>query len=184
MDITDVPEDMRPVIAFHGHFCPGITTGYRAAKAAMRLLATERAEDEELVAVVENDSCAVDAIQVLTGCTFGKGNLIFRDYGKQVYTFILRPSGRSVRLSGKVRSPDDPVSRLDREGRTRWMLKATDEELFNIRIETLELPPKAQIRESLVCDCCGEGVMNTRTRLIDGQTLCIPCAKVVNGEGQ
>nr|WP_279383444.1 FmdE family protein [Methanobacterium formicicum] len=25
----------------------------------------------------------MDAIQVITGCTFGKGNLIFKDYGKK-----------------------------------------------------------------------------------------------------
>ena len=55
-------------------------------------------EDKELVAVVENDSCAVDAIQVLTGCTFGKGNLIFRDHGKHVYTFFKRTSGEALRV--------------------------------------------------------------------------------------
>lgn len=49
----------------------------------MEALGGGRDIDEEMVAIVENDSCAVDAIQVLTGCTLGKGNLIFRDYGKQ-----------------------------------------------------------------------------------------------------
>jgi len=61
--------------------CPGLPGSLRALKELKG-----RAEDEELVAVVENNLCAVDAVQVMTGCTFGKGNLIFRDYGKQVYT--------------------------------------------------------------------------------------------------
>ncbi|NTV15797.1 MAG: formylmethanofuran dehydrogenase, partial [Desulfobulbaceae bacterium] len=78
---------------FHGHTCPGLAFGFRVARVAIRELGLSRAEDEELVAVVENDSCAVDAIQVLTGCTFGKGNLIFRDHGKQVYTFFKRATG-------------------------------------------------------------------------------------------
>jgi len=54
------------------------------AKAALREFGAGRPQDEELVAVVENDSCAADAIQFITGCTFGKGNLIFHDFGKHV----------------------------------------------------------------------------------------------------
>lgn len=40
------------------------------------------ARDEEVVAAMEPDMCGVDAIQFLTGCTFGKGNLIDLDVGK------------------------------------------------------------------------------------------------------
>jgi formylmethanofuran dehydrogenase subunit E len=67
------------VVDFHGHECIGLASGYRVAEAAMDALGDGRDIDEEMVAVVENDSCAVDAIQVVTGCTLGKGNLIFRD---------------------------------------------------------------------------------------------------------
>ncbi|NOZ25951.1 MAG: formylmethanofuran dehydrogenase, partial [Nitrospirae bacterium] len=67
-------------VRFHGHVCPGLALGYRVSDLVLRELGP-RSEDEELVAIVENNSCAVDAIQVMTGCTFGKGNLIFRDYG-------------------------------------------------------------------------------------------------------
>ena len=176
MDYRDMPPDLQRIVDFHGHFCPGIIIGYRAARTALRLLEAQRAADEELIAVVENDSCAVDAIQVLTGCTFGKGNLTFHDYGKHVYTFILRPSGRSVRLAGRVRPPDHPVNQLDREARARWMLTAPDHEIFDVRQETVQLPAQAQIHESLVCENCGEAVMSTRTRNLNGRTLCIPCA--------
>src|SRR5574340_197535 len=92
-------DDLRDTIQFHGHLCPGLALGYRVAKAALRELDAERPGDEELVAVVENDSCAVDAIQFITGCTFGKGNLVFRDYGKHVYTFYNRRTGVGVRIS-------------------------------------------------------------------------------------
>jgi len=43
---------------------------------ALKKLRSHRATDEEFVAIVENDSCSVDAIEVVTGCTMGKGNLI------------------------------------------------------------------------------------------------------------
>jgi len=86
--------DLQRAVIFHGHFCPGLAIGYRAAQIAMDALRTDRAEDEELVAIVENDSCAVDAVQVLSGCTFGKGNLIFRDHGKQGVHLRPAPVGR------------------------------------------------------------------------------------------
>ena len=53
------------IIQFHGHECPGLAIGYRMAIAAMENLESFRAEDEELVAIVENDACGVDAFSVL-----------------------------------------------------------------------------------------------------------------------
>lgn len=158
--------ELDQIARFHGHFCGGIVTGYLAARLALQRLGARRAEDEELVAIVENDSCAVDAVQVLTGCTFGKGNLLFHDYGKHVYTFAMRPSGRAVRVSRK------PGPRLSPEE----LLNAPPEEVFWVDEVTVELPPPARIRASVVCDRCGEPVMETRTRKRGERTLCIPCA--------
>ena len=90
--------EFKQIVRFHGHTCPGLTIGYRMSKAAMNFLSDSRAKDEEIVAIVENDACGVDAVQYLTGCTFGKGNLIFKDYGKQVYTFYSRNKGKGVRM--------------------------------------------------------------------------------------
>jgi formylmethanofuran dehydrogenase subunit E len=56
-------------IAFHGHFCPGLTIGYRAALIGLRELGVERAADEDLVAICETDACGVDAVQFITGCS-------------------------------------------------------------------------------------------------------------------
>jgi formylmethanofuran dehydrogenase subunit E len=53
------------------------------------------------VAVTETDMCGVDAIQFLTGCTFGKGNLIHRDWGKNACTFFRRSDGRAVRVGAR-----------------------------------------------------------------------------------
>ena len=83
------------IIQFHGHECPGLAIGYGMATAAMEKLDSIRAEDE-LVSIVENDACGVDALQCITGCTFGKGNLLFRDYGKNIYTIYCRSSRAAV----------------------------------------------------------------------------------------
>jgi len=63
--MLDIPEDLARCMAFHGHICPGLVYGYLVAKEAMKLMNLERATDEEIVAICDNDSCAVDALQVL-----------------------------------------------------------------------------------------------------------------------
>ena len=91
-------ETLDRVVEFHGHMCPGLAMGIQAAQIALREIGPH-AKDEEVVAVVETDMCGVDAIQFLTGCTFGKGNLIHRDFGKNAYSFFRRSDGRAVRIS-------------------------------------------------------------------------------------
>ena len=71
----EIKELMKKATMFHGHICPGIAIGVLVAKYALEH-GFEHSPDEELVAVVETDSCSVDALQVLLGTTFGKGNLI------------------------------------------------------------------------------------------------------------
>jgi formylmethanofuran dehydrogenase subunit E len=186
-------DDLRDTIQFHGHLCPGLALGYRVAKAALRELDAERPEDEELVAVVENDSCAVDAIQYMTGCTFGKGNLVFHDYGKHVYTFYNRRAGRAVRISEDYRGfeSDDRYARLkEREAagedvsrerkellmdKAAAILKAGEQELMRIAVQTSAPPPAARIRSSVRCSRCGERFMESRGRVKGGKIVCIPC---------
>lgn len=164
------------VSEFHGHVCPGLAIGYRMARAGMEALSDERAEDEQMVAVVENDACGVDAVQYLTGCTFGKGNLIFRDYGKQVYTLHHRASGKAVRIT-----PAEPSeagrAEMTREERTRWILDAPDEEVVSVEEVSDAAPEYARIRASVDCAFCGERVMETRARIKDGKTACMPCSE-------
>jgi formylmethanofuran dehydrogenase subunit E len=167
---------MKRCVEFHGHFCPGLTVGYRAALAGLQRLGAQRASDEELIAIVENDSCAVDAVQVLAGCTFGKGNLFFRDYGKMVFTFALRPTGRAVRVALRSREGGEAPSQ-DPDARARWLLDAPVEQLFDVREMTISLPGEAEIRESVVCDRCGEESMASRA-VKDGRgTLCLSCSQ-------
>ena len=184
------------VVKFHGHACPGLAFGFRVSQTA--LAETSRSEDEELVAIVENNSCAVDAIQAMTGCTFGKGNLIFHDYGKQVYTFIRRDSGDAVRIA--VIWPGLPEE--DEKSKELWkkfmagdrsqevmatvkarkaakmkaILEAGSSELFEVRHLQLEAPRPARIFPSLRCSVCNEKVMEPRAKIIDNRVFCIPCA--------
>lgn len=188
--------DFDDTVKFHGHACPGLAIGYRVATFALEELGL-RARDEELVAIVENNSCAVDAIQFICGCTFGKGNLIFKDFGKHVYTFIRRPHPEALRIAVKWEPPaDDPeteamwkrysegdrspeVSTVVQDRKTRRMkdvLEKAASELFDVKRIIPEMPEPARIFQSIVCSSCGEKVMETRTRDVGGKVVCIPCS--------
>lgn len=190
-------EDFEKCVEFHGHICPGLAIGFQAARVVMERLGVRRAGDEELVAIVENDACGADAIQVLTGCTFGKGNLIFRSYGKHAFTLAARNLGRTVRvcLRPEALEPDpehlslvqkvqnDEVSPEERARfrelhgkRAQRVLEAAPDSLFKVEVISPEIPPKARISESGICDLCGEATKMDLLREIDGKKLCIPCA--------
>lgn len=190
-------EDFKKCIDFHGHICPGVTIGFQAARVLMERLEVQKAPDEELVAIVENDSCSADAIQVLTGCTFGKGNFIFKNYGKQAFSLIDRKREKAVRvcllpralegdperfsLFEKVRTEKASPEEKDRyqqlqQGKIRNLLDATAESLFKIEEISPDIPPKAMIMESGICDFCGESTKIDLLRKMDGKKACIPCA--------
>jgi formylmethanofuran dehydrogenase subunit E len=179
---VDFTEDLRSAVLFHGHLCPGLILGYRAVRAAFRHGGVSRAVDEEVVAQVENDSCSADAVQALAGCTFGKGNLVFRDHGKQAFTFWNRTRNEGIRIGlraplAELESEEDRG--LDpeqaRQRMCRRLLEVEEQELF--RIEAVDVPPPepARIFSSVTCEACREPVMETRVRLFQGRFLCIPC---------
>ncbi len=196
---------LKECVAFHGHLCPGLAIGYRASLVGMDRLREQRSKDEELVAIVENDACFVDAVQVITGCTFGKGNLIFKDYGKMVVTFISRKSGKGVRISlrqqeFRSRERSEEHFRLiqkvinneatEEEIKRFWelhnekskkVLETPEEELFVVRDVSIEIPPKARIEPSEVCGLCGEATMKSKMVEVSGRRFCKECAQ--RGEG-
>jgi formylmethanofuran dehydrogenase subunit E len=164
------------IIAFHGHSCPGLAIGYRMTKAGLAFLSESRSTDEELVAIVENNACGVDALQYLSGCTFGKGNLIFKDYGKPVYTLYDRKTKRGVRVCFNDHNVPEAM-RKDRDQLIDWLLSAPEEKVVSVKEVQVDEPEPARIMKTVECAFCGEGVMETRTRKIHGKTACIPCAK-------
>jgi formylmethanofuran dehydrogenase subunit E len=164
------------IIAFHGHSCPGLAIGYRMTKAALAFLSGSRSADEELVAIVENNACGVDALQYLSGCTFGKGNLIFKDYGKHVYTLYDRTSRRGVRVVFHDRNVSEDM-RKDKDKFITWLLTAPEEAVVSLKEVQIDEPEPARIMKTGMCAFCGEGVMETRTRDIHGKLACIPCAE-------
>lgn len=161
-------------VAFHGHECPGLAIGFRAAQIAMEKLGEMSASsDEEIVCVTENDACGVDAVQVMTGCTFGKGNLIYRPTGKMAFSFFCRKSGKSVRV---VLKPDTHPG-MSRRERQMYILEAPAGEVFSVKTPQYALPERARSFTSVVCEICGEAAPEHKMRLQDGKKVCLDCFK-------
>ncbi|HDQ08235.1 MAG TPA: formylmethanofuran dehydrogenase [Methanoculleus sp.] len=191
-------------VTFHGHTCPGLAMGYRVAVAAMQALGVGRPYDEELVAIAETDACGVDAVQMVTGCTAGKGNLVIRDYGKHAFTFLSRGSGRAVRvlacateapgraemddLRRKVMSGSADGAEHDRfhalmRAAAQRILTLPQDEVVRVSEVDMEPPATARIFVSVACARCGEQVADAKTRLLDGRRVCIPCHEAARPAG-
>jgi formylmethanofuran dehydrogenase subunit E len=184
-------EDLKKAVQFHGHMCPGLAMGYRVAKYIKENY--PRSQDEELVAIVENSSCSVDAIQEMLGCTSGKGNLIFKDYGKQAFTFYSRDKGKALRIyfkgdvfegmdklrqkyfKGELGPEEKKEFEALREQVIQRILTAPDNEVLSVKEVDIPAPEKARIYPSLSCQECGEAFMEILGRTAKGKVVCKAC---------
>ena len=157
-------------VAFHGHECGGLTIGYKASLYAIELLNLEFSTDEQVVCIAENDACGIDGIQVMLGCSIGKGNLLFHMRGKQAFSFYNRKTGSSVRLVLKPRP----------EGMTKaesfaYYQSCEAKDMFDVKDAVIQLPEKARLFDSYICDCCGEVTGANWIRLAGDKKLCLDC---------
>jgi Formylmethanofuran dehydrogenase subunit E len=159
-------------VRFHGHACPGLALGYRATEIGMAELGIpiERATDEELVCVAENDTCGVDCVQCMISCTIGKGNMIMRPSGKMAFTFFNRNTEKSVRVVAKRLDRS-----VDRAKIIERILNDSVESVFEIKVPTYEIPDEARLFESVQCDVCKEYCREDKIRLVKGKHHCSDC---------
>ena len=156
--------------AFHGHECGGLTIGYKAALYAIELLDLHFSDDEQVVCITENDACGVDAIQVILGCSVGKGNLLFHLRGKQAFSFYNRTTGRSVRLVLK-----DRPQGMSRQESFAYYQSLAPRDMFTVKETTITLPESARLFQSIKCENCGETTAENMIGLENGRKLCLDC---------
>lgn len=166
----DTKELWEKCAAFHGHVCPGLTIGYRAALYTAELLGLTFSDDEQVVCISENDACGCDAIQVILGCSIGKGNLLFHMTGKQAFSFYNRKTDKSVRLV-----LNKPIEQMTKEQSYDYYHACKQEDMFTVKETKIALPERARLFDSYVCDCCGETAGANWIRLSGGKKLCIDC---------
>ena len=157
-------------VAFHGHECPGLAIGFKACEAAVEKMGIGVSDDEEIVCVTENDACGVDAIQALFSCTIGKGNLLYRGTGKQAFSFFNRKTGQKLRVCLKPGKAG-----MEREQWQEYLLNAPVDEIFTFSQPKFDLPEKARLFTTAVCEICGEGAPEHKMHIQDGKVVCADC---------
>jgi len=185
---------------FHGHKCPAMPMGLRAGAAAMNALDVERTGDSALLAYLDlgDDHCATcyaDGVQVISGCTFGKGNVKKTGKGKWALTLIDKKTKRAVRVTPKAevmlankqtpffkdyrekgvpptQVPDEVVEPL-----VEKVMGAPDEMLLDVsEVFDYDYQEPPHSFNSFVCQECGELVVEEYGRIKDGKMVCIDCA--------
>jgi formylmethanofuran dehydrogenase subunit E len=187
-------------VRFHGHICPGLAIGFYASHIAMRWMAAEKSPDDETYAIIESCGCGADAVQAITGCTTGKGNLIIRDNGKPVYTLGIRGHPRAIRialrpeyavdrldpqlqeLSEKVsrgKASDDEITELRHriEAVCRAILESPGESVFDVRAVDADEPARQGMTATVTCAKCGEPVAVGRAKKAGNGYVCPACGK-------
>jgi formylmethanofuran dehydrogenase subunit E len=196
----ELPKLLAKAGELHGHFCPFLALGVKAAVQAVNELGVSSTGMEEVIAIIETNNCFSDGVQFVTGCSFGNNALIYRDYGKTAFTLAKR-NGEAVRVSVKdisrlLEEREPEAQRLfqkvviERKGtnedqrrlRENWrrigfkMLDTPDDELFDVTRVAIQVPAYSRIFVSVKCSICGENVMEPRARVQNGQPVCIPCS--------
>lgn len=184
---------------FHGHKCPAMPMGLRAALAAMTALGVERAPDGQLMALIEIDedhcaTCFADGVQVATGCTLGKGNIRKLHFGKWGLTLVDKKSRRAVRVAPKaevmrknkessfmeLRKSGVPASQVPAQiadPLVHMVSTAPDEALLTVGpVKPYEWKERPHTFESVVCSQCGEMVVERNARVKAGRIVCQPCS--------
>ncbi len=186
---------------FHGHKCPAMPNGLRVAEAAMNKLGVERTGDGFLYAILELGenhcaTCFADGVQVITGCTFGKGNIEKTHKGKWGLTLIDKKTNRAVRVSPKAEAmmqtkktdffknyrekgvpptqvPDKVVQPLvDKVMNAPKEMIMTVSEIFEYKWSE-----PAHTFSSFACEECGEMVVEKYARIKNGKHVCRDCAE-------
>lgn len=194
-----VPVELANVAHYHGHLCPELVVGYRAALIAREELGLTRQNAHRFFVLAENMSSAVDAVQYLTGCTVGNQSFCAYDRGKHVYYFAEARKGEEPwpalrvalmggllcgacheetarRMAAGEAAPEEVRAYRETVNRAvQALLEAPDEQLFRkTRVQLRRLPRRVP-REYVRCRACGEVVI--RERAVEGEEgfLCQPC---------
>ena len=87
------------IASFHGHRCPGIAYGLRVSLAGLARM--ESKFITPLIIHSDTRRCAIDAIQVVTGCTLGNGKLKISGEDNHIFTFVHENENKGWRINIK-----------------------------------------------------------------------------------
>ncbi len=172
-------------VAAHGHLCPGQVLGVRMTMRGLRELGLAIPPPaKRLIAVVETDRCAADAVASVSGCSLGRRTLKHFDFGKMAATFLDMDTEAAVRVAARDDSRERvacyaPGIPLPHDAQTAAYRVMSDDDLMTVQrvrltLADADMPGRPRFR--VPCSSCGEHVSDEREVLRDGRTLCKACA--------
>lgn len=101
-------------IEFHGHLGPFLVLGIRMGLAALRELGSTGYSGINVkveTGTTPPVSCLIDGIQMSTGCTMGKGNIVTEPLGMPLATFSFEGKNMTFKVTDsileRIRNLDD-----------------------------------------------------------------------------
>ena len=175
-------ERLRRCVEHHGHLCMGQVLGVLLAEKGMDLIGTGDAK--EMIVICENDRCISDALQILTGTRLGRRSFKLIDYGKMAATFVNERTDTAYRVwvsaprtkIGKYHS----LPRLEKEKLLFDILHSDTDEILScrrVRVEFAEEELPGRPKRVVLCESCGEKVMDGKDVEEEGRVLCRCCAR-------
>lgn len=155
---------------FHGHYCPGLAIGVRAAYEALSILALEDNTCKDFFCVYENSACYLDGIQTITGCTAGKNTLLAHLTGRTAFSFFRTDTNESIRLYYL-----SPAISGTKEDKIEFILTAPLEEVFRTEKPGYHVPERSPRMPEKICSRCGESVSAGFISYIDEEPVCSEC---------
>ncbi len=152
----------------------------------------------DILGMIAKDHCATcfaDGVQVITGCTFGKGNILKTHKGKWAVTLIDKKSGKGIRVTPEAEAmlanKQTPFFRDYREKGlpasvvpahvvdplVENVMGAPDEMILSVSevfAHEHKAPPHSF--DGFVCEECGEMVVMQYGRIKGDRKFCIDCA--------
>lgn len=165
--------------------CPRQVLGVRMGMYAAELFQMDLPQtDKRLFCFVETDGCMTDGIAIATGCQVGRRTMYLMDYGKSAATFVDTMTDQALRIS--------PT----RESRTRALEYAPAEpDRWHAQLHAYQIMPAPELLRAeqvtltislqdlisqhgnrIVCEQCGEDIINRRDVQCADRVLCRACA--------
>jgi formylmethanofuran dehydrogenase subunit E len=169
----------------HTRLCPRQVLGLRMGLLAGKLLNLQvPRRDKRLMVIAETDGCAVDGISVATGSSVGRRTMYIRDWGKVAATFVDCETGAAVRILPSPGSREAACELIPNES-SRWHAQLEgyqvlpDDLILSAQAVTLNFSLEQLISQPghlVICERCGEEILNQREVLIGRETMCRSCA--------
>ena len=174
--------------AAHGHLCPGQVVGVRMAMLGCRLIGldepTRHDQIKKLIVYVEMDRCTADAVGHVTGVKLGRRSLKFVNYGIMAATFVNLETDQAYRVLSTEEARDlAPFYAPEVTEKSQQQLEAYQQMPENIlfRVQQVRVPISeydlpGPTHRKVSCSRCGQVVRDQREVVVNGVTLCRPCA--------